>query len=81
MNPLSRLLAGFLAVIALAGAFFFGVFVLLFAIGIGLVAWLYLWIRMWWARRKAPPVEERSEDRAGDIIDAEYTVITRRDED
>jgi len=77
MNPLSRLLAGILAVIALAGAFFFGVFVLIFAVTVGLIAWLFLWIRMWWIRRKTP----QSVDRSGKIIDAEYTVVSRRDED
>ena len=77
MNPLSRLLAGILAVLALAGAFFFGVFVLVFAVSLGFVAWLSLWIRMWWIRRKGI----RPVDQKGEIIDAEYTVITRRDED
>ena len=77
MNPLSRLLAGILAVIALAGAFFFGVFVLIFALGVGFVAWLFFLVRMWWIRRKAPP----SDDRRGEIIDAEYTVVSRQDEE
>jgi len=77
MNPLSRLLAGILAVLALAGAFFFGVFVLAIAVGVGFVAWLFLWIRIWWIRRKAPPTP----DKQGDIIDAEYTVVSRQDED
>ena len=77
MNPLSRLLAGILAVLALAGAFFFGVFVLLFAVSLGFVAWLFLWIRMSWIRRKGI----RPVDQKGEIIDAEYTVITRQDED
>jgi uncharacterized SAM-binding protein YcdF (DUF218 family) len=77
MNPLSRLLAGILAVLALAGAFFFGLFVLAIALGLGFAAWLFLWIRMWWVRRKAPPPV----DRKGDVIDAEYTVVSRHDED
>jgi hypothetical protein len=77
MNPLSRLLAGILAVLALAGAFFFGVFVLVFAIGLGLVAWLFFWIRMWWMRRTGI----RPVDQKGEIIDAEYTVISKQDEE
>jgi hypothetical protein len=77
MNPLSRLLAGILAVIALAGAFFFGALVLAFAVGVGLVAWLVLRVRMWWIRQKP----ERSEEKKGEIIDAEYTVVSRRDEE
>ena len=77
MNPVSRLLAGLLAVLALAGAFFFGVFVLVFAVSLGFIAWLLLWIRMWWIRRRGI----RPVDQKGEIIDAEYTVIERRDED
>jgi uncharacterized SAM-binding protein YcdF (DUF218 family) len=77
INPLSRLLAGILALLALAGAFFFGVFVLVLAVGVGFVAWLVLWVRMWWIRRKAPPPA----DPEGKVIDAEYTVVSRQDED
>jgi len=32
---------------------------------------------MWWIRRKMP----QSDDRSSNIIDAEYTVVSRRDED
>jgi hypothetical protein len=77
MNPLSRLLAGILAVLALAAAFFFGLLVLAFAVGVGLVAWLLLWVRSWWNRRKRPASDQIS----GEIIDAEYTVVSRQDED
>lgn len=80
-NPLARLLAGVLAVLALAGAFFFGVVVLAFAVGLGLVAWLFLWIRMWWLRRNLPVETPGPEERSGDVIDAEYTVVSRRDEE
>ncbi len=52
MNPLSRLLAAILAVLAMVGAFFFGVFVLAFAAGIGLIAWLAFSVRLWWLRKK-----------------------------
>ena len=81
MNPLTRLLASVLAVLALVGAFFFGLFVLVFAIGVGLVAWLSLWFRMWWLRRNRPVEPPRAGDRSGDVIDAEYTVVSRRDEE
>jgi hypothetical protein len=77
MNPLSRLLAGILAVLALAAAFFFGLLVLAFAVGVGLVAWLLLWVRSWWNRRKQPGSDKIS----GEVIDAEYTVVSRQDED
>jgi hypothetical protein len=81
MNPLARLLAGILAVLAVAGAFFFGIFVFLFALGVGLVAWLILWVRMWWLRRQQPADLPREKDQSGDIIDAEYTVVSRQDEE
>ena len=94
INPLSRLLAGLLAVLALVGAFFFGVFVLIVAIGLGLIGWLVLWFRMWWMRQKlgrgAEPKESGATpgrqsgsgpgDRQGEIIDAEYTVVSKRED-
>jgi len=94
MNPLARLLAGILAVLALAGAFFFGVFVLALAVGVGLIAWVGLWLRMLWLRRKLSGsgvdsvADSAAEQRHGaaqrhrneDVIDAEYTVVSR-DED
>ncbi len=95
MNPLSRLLAGVLAVVALLGAFFFGIFVLALAVGIGLVAWLVLWLRMWWLARKKPrrdhrpssmketnrTAQRKAAQRGGDVIDAEYEVVSREEDD
>lgn len=95
MNPLSRLLAAVLAVLALVGAFFFGLFVLAFAAGLGVVMWLFLTLRMAWLRRKglsggAQPATGNGQEqrrgagpagKSGDIIDAEYTVVSRQDED
>ena len=57
----------------------------------GLIAWLALWLRMWWLRRKMPrdtagstqaPGQGAGQDaRRGEVIDAEYTVVSQRDED
>jgi hypothetical protein len=94
MNPLSRVLAAILAALAMAGAFFFGVFVLAFAMGIGLVAWMLFSVRLWWLRRKArisQPGQARDNDSVypndpgsgqsrQDITDVEYKVVERRDE-
>ncbi|MGD8357217.1 MAG: hypothetical protein PVJ33_05760 [Lysobacterales bacterium] len=83
MNPLVRLLAGVLAVLALVGAFFFGLFVLAVLVGVGIIAWLVLWLRMAWLRRKmrrggrSAGSGRQGED---DVIDAEYTVVSRREE-
>ena len=94
MNPLSRLLAALLGVLALVGALFFGFFVIILVVGFGLIAWVALWLRMWWIRRKMPSGaftqertagtetgrSENAADRTGEIIDAEYEVVSR-DED
>ena len=37
MNPLARILAGVLAIVALVGAFFFGLVILALAIGLGVI--------------------------------------------
>lgn len=89
MNPLARLLAALVGVLALVGAFFFGVFIFAIAIALGLIAWLAFTVRMWWLRRKLergegfsagpsmrPNVSENNED----VIDAEYEVIEREEE-
>ena len=92
MNPVSRLLAALVAVLAVIGAFFFGFFVLMLALGIGAVAWLVLALRMWWLRRhlaarypdggpRVPGGPESSGSRRGDVIDADYEVVSRREDD
>ena len=56
MNPLSRLLTAVVGAIALVGAFFFGFFVLIAAVALGLIAWLVIWLRIWWFKRKLAAV-------------------------
>jgi len=94
MNPLARVLAAILAALAMAGAFFFGIFVLAFAMGIGLVAWMLFSVRLWWLRKKnriSQPGQATDNDPAyrngpgsgqsrQDITDVEYKVVERRDE-
>jgi uncharacterized iron-regulated membrane protein len=91
MNPLSRILAGLLGVLALVGAFFFGLVVLAVAIGLGVLAWLFVALRMWWLRRRwqgqsgpggapGPPRPGASAQRETDVIDADYEVVSRQDE-
>ena len=88
LNPVTRLLAGVAAAIALVGAFFFGFIILAVAVVAGLVLWLVIWIRLWWFRRKLAaqaggshaeterkPFTPEQEKR--DAIDAEYEVISR----
>jgi hypothetical protein len=80
MNPLSRLLAGVVAVLALVAAFFFGLIVLALAVGIGMLFWLGIRLRLWWLQRHIPPVDTTpaGTPQKGKVIDAEYTVVSRR---
>jgi len=82
-NPLTRIVAALLAVVALAGAVFFGLIILVVVVGAGLLLWLGMWVRLRWVRRKhgtSRPQEghQPTGDRQGETIEAEYTVITRR---
>ena len=80
MNPFSRALAVVTAVLALAAAFFFGLIVLALVVGFGLLFWLVIRMRMWWILRRMPSMEARPEtsQNQGEVIEAEYTVISRR---
>lgn len=78
MNPLSRMLASLLAAVALIGALFFGVFVFLTAVALGLIAWAALWLRIWWVRRRANSASDSAPPGAGagEVIEGEYTVVS-----
>jgi hypothetical protein len=91
LNPVARILAGLLAVAALIGAFFFGLVILAAAVGLGVVAWLVLTVRVWLLRRRFRARQRDGENADGrtprpgvrkpDVIDAEYEVISRREDD
>ena len=85
LNPLARVLAGLLAALALAGVFFFGLVVLALAAGLGLSAWLALTLRVWWLRRqgrdKAGGGSRPGADaRKAEVIEADYTVVSRHED-
>jgi len=93
MNPLSRLLAAIVGAVVVVGAFMFGFFILLAAVAFGLIAWLVIWLRVWWIKRKlaasgkaspldfgAPPGRAGQDAQSGEVIDAEYEVVSRSDE-
>jgi uncharacterized BrkB/YihY/UPF0761 family membrane protein len=78
MNTLERFALAIFAVLTLAGALFFGLVVLLvLGTAIAVIA-LYFYLRAWWSGR-AGTVTGRTPP-SGQVIDAEYTVISRRDE-
>lgn len=81
-NPLSRILAAVFAVLLLVGAVVFGVFVFAVIAALGLISWVALSVRRWWLGRKGveSPPSAKSEQPAdsSNVIDAEYTVISRR---
>jgi hypothetical protein len=89
MNPLSRILAGLLAAIVLVAAFFFGMIILGVAVALGIVAWIFLSLRIWWARRQLGQQgagdevneagrQDAAKSRTRDVIEADYEVISRR---
>ena len=69
VNPVGRILFGLLGVAALVGAFFFGLVILVVAVGLGALAWLTLSLRLWWFRRRAGRA-------GGETIEAEYRVVS-----
>lgn len=81
-NPLTRIIAAIIAVFVLIGSVMIGMVALLVVAGVGLVAGLALWMRIAWVKRQLrksgvdlnagnPPRAE-----AGNVIDAEYTVVS-----
>ncbi len=83
---LARVLATLVAALVLAGAFMLGLVVFAVAIGLGLLLWLGVWLRLAWMRRTldpstigktAPGHEAHTEQQ---VINAEYTVVSRRRE-
>ena len=86
-NPLTRLIAGLFGLLALIGAFFFGFVLLAVALAVGLVAFVVIQLRFWWLRRNSafagqrPGESKPREDSDGTVIDAEYEVVSRKEDD
>ena len=79
LNPVARILAALLAVLAFAGAFFFGLIILAVVVGLGLLLWLGIRLRMWWIMRHAPQSRTSTSvpPSSNEVIDAEYTVVSK----
>ena len=67
--------------------FFFGFVLLAVALAVGLVAFLVIQLRFWWLRRKfgvdanAPPRPPSQPGEDSNLIDAEYEVVSREEDD
>lgn len=85
-NPITRIIAAIVAVFALVGAFIIGAAALLVVAGLGLLAGLALWARIAWVKHRlkksgvdlgaGPLPRNETGKESGDVIDAEYTVVS-----
>ncbi|KAB7623697.1 hypothetical protein [Alkalilimnicola sp. S0819] len=80
-NPLLRLAAGALALIGLATAAVLGLFLLAALIGLGALAGLLIYLRLWWLRRqmRRQDTDEQGathEERV--VIEGEYREVHRQ---
>lgn len=78
VSPLARVLGSIFAVLVIAGAIVFGLFVLAAAVGLGLLLWTGMAIRGWWLRRRGFGTPRGKPGDRSQTIEAEYTVISRR---
>jgi hypothetical protein len=86
-SPLTRIVAAIIAAFALVGAFIIGTAALLVVLAIGLVAGLALWLRVAWIKHQlkkggidlSAGMRTEKPTETGEVIDAEYTVISVKD--
>jgi hypothetical protein len=78
MGPLAQAAAFIVGIVALVVAVIVGGVVLAALVGLALMAWLVIYVRLWWLGKNS--AKEGSGDQ---IIDAEYRVVetTRGDDD
>ena len=90
-SPLTRIIAGIIGLFALVGAFMIGMAALLVVIGLGLIAAVAIWLRLAWIKHrlrksgidlgvKTTASNTNSTEVSGQVIEAEYTVISKREE-
>lgn len=77
-NPLVQIAAVVVAVLVTVGAVFLGAIVLSFFVGLAILAWLGLTIRLWWLRRRMRRGETGRSAQGGEILEVEYTVVEER---
>jgi hypothetical protein len=87
-NPLTAILAALAGGLLMVGAFFLGFVVLVVALGLGLLIWLAVLLRVKWLQRGMRKqgvgpfsrAAQRSESRT-EALETEYTVVSRHTED
>ena len=82
-NPVVRVLAAVLAALALAVAVFFGAVVVMVLTGLVLLLGSAVWLRCWWLGRRlrSGRKPDSTPEQSGDtVIEAEYTVLSRRED-
>jgi hypothetical protein len=88
---LARIIATIIAALMLIGGFMIGMVALLVIAGVGLVAGLAIWARVAWIKRQFRksgvdlnagfnPTTVAPKEEPGQVIEAEYTVISEREE-
>lgn len=88
---MARIIAAIIATLMLIGGFMIGMVALLFIAGVGLVAGLAIWARVAWIKHQFRkngvdlnaafnPSAATPKEEPGQVIEAEYTVISEREE-
>ncbi len=77
-NPLVQIAAIVVVVLVTVGAVFLGAIVLSFFVGLAILAWLGLTIRLWWLRRRMRRSDTGRSAQGGEILEVEYTVVEER---
>ena len=86
-NPITRIITAIIAVLALAASFVLGFAALLVVAGIGLIVGVAIWLRITWIKRRlyksgaVPRARVDISRPSGQVIDAEYTVVSDADDD
>ncbi|WP_354694393.1 hypothetical protein [Elongatibacter sediminis] len=82
VSPAARVLATLVGLLVLAAALFFGVIVLLIALGAMAGFGVYTWVRSRWPGRSSgrPQQSPERQPGTGGDIEGEYTVVSRRRE-
>ncbi len=91
-SPLAQVLTAIIAAVVMAAGFMLGIVALVVFAGVALIAWLGFWLRAKWLSRGATERQARGpgddprdrvrprprQAQSGQTIDAEYTVVSRR---